>query len=89
MSCSAFPHCQHQQGKKVPEQQLCPKPADSLSEGHTVRSLPHRAVNEAPPSQQRALNSKFTLPEKRRESDINCKLNRVSLFLNINTKSEG
>ncbi|CAN0495794.1 unnamed protein product [Rangifer tarandus platyrhynchus] len=30
MSCSVFPHRQHQQGQKLPEQQLSLKPADSL-----------------------------------------------------------
>ena len=33
MRGSAFPHRQHQQGQKLPEQQLSLKPADSLGEG--------------------------------------------------------
>ena len=32
--CSALPHHWHQQGQKVPEQQLRLRPADSLAEGH-------------------------------------------------------
>ena len=73
MSCSAFPHCQNQQEKKVPEEQLCPKLADSLSEGCSSQvSFLVRWLMRLPAHSKALLNSKFIL--HREEERIRHKL---------------
>ena len=86
MSCSAFLHRQHPQGEV-----LNSSPARS-GQTASVRDAPINSASSGgltglPSHSKGFLNSKFILPEKRKESDINCKLNQVSLDLNI--KNEG
>lgn len=81
--CSALPPHQHQQGQEGPGQQLRPSQADSLTEGHTAP--PRQAVNEASRTEQNVTPNSFCT-EKRKKSDINYKLNQVSLFFNLNIK---
>ena len=80
-TCSALPHRQHQQGKTVLKQQTA-----SVRDTQPGLCLVGR-LTRLPLTAKGSLTPNSFRTERRKESDINYKLNQVSLFLNI--KSEG